>query len=1151
MHLSAKQRHLLIKRINSLPQVQFEEILFALKPPGGILPSSIGAQGMRAAGFLEWVESPTGPGLREVLELLQEYISFDDFGELETDKPSETSTTQQQPVPTTTFRKGPFQAPPLPQFFVERPEHLDAVKAPMLPESQTPGTLVVSAIYGLGGIGKSVLASALAHHPEIQDRYCDGILWATLGQNPDLLPLLSDWIQALGDYNTKPTSLDSASSHLRTLLYDKRVLLVVDDVWNPNHADPFRVGGENCCVLVTTRSAQLANVTRYDLDVMTENQSVQMLANAIHHPLSDEERHAAETLAKEVGYLPLALELTAAQVEEGVPWSQLLQDLRSEVADLTALDRVDADEVDDDGKRRKHSLVACFNLSVKLLTKEQLALFAWLGVLPEDVSVTPKMAATLWNLPERQAAKTLLKFKQKALLLSGSGLADGTPTYRMHDLMHDLAVRLLQRPVEPECDKELPGLGLTKAEAHAQLLERYQAKTQNNQWHTLPKDGYIHAHLTWHMEQAGQIEAVHDLLQETTTEGRNAWYEACDALGQPAQFVSDLGRAWELAEKSYVEDPTHSIGLQCHYGLIKTTLNTLVQKIPAELIAEFVENGFWSPAQGLAYAQQAQKEGVKAQIIRALVHYLPESLLPRVVQQVRSIRDEYFRAITLHALAKYLPELDQEALAVTRSIQDEYNRALALCALGSSMPELYKDAFLLARTIQQEMYRANALVTLAPHLPEDLYEEAFIVARTMEGRLGGWERVNVLIALAPRLPEHLYAEALIVIKSIQATLPRTLAMIALGQHMPELYEEALTATRSIQDVSSRAKALVALAPHMPELYEEALTTVQSIQDETSRWQALLSLAPHLPEHLHERASTITFTKASATPSGEASTITFEEVLNPTLEEGLNVIFEKALMFTRIIQDKYSQAVVFISAAQYLPGFYEEALTATRALEDESSRKKALVALAPHLPEHLLEDALVITRSIHKDYDHADAMIKFALRFPELREAALAVTRSIQVKATRVRYLTILAQDMPELYEEAFTIICSMPNGADALYELAPHLPKHLLGKALTYTRSIQNKTLALRGLVPHLPKHLHGEALAIARSIQNDLSRAYALSALAQHKRKLRKEALTIARSIRGEPSRQATLLITLAQHFPDLYEEVFAVIRTIRVVVK
>jgi hypothetical protein len=738
----------------------------------------------------------------------------------------------------------PFQAPPLPQFFVDRPEHLDAVKALMLPESQTPGTLVVSAIYGLGGIGKSVLASALAHNSDIKDRYSDGILWATLGQNPDLLPLLSDWIQALGDYNTKPTSLDSASSHLRTLLYDKRVLLVVDDVWNPNHADPFRVGGENCCVLVTTRSAQLANVTRYELREMTEPQSVELLANAIHHQLTEDERHAAETLAKEVGYLPLALELTAAQVEEGVPWSQLLEDLRSEVADLTALDRIDADELDDDAKRRKHSLVACFNLSVKLLTKDQLALFAWLGVLPEDVSVTPGMVATLWNLPERQAARTLLKFKQKALLLSGSGLADGTPTYRMHDLMHDLAVRLLQAPLEPDCDKELPGLGLTKAKAHGQLLERYQAKTENRQWHTLRGDGYIHAHLTWHMEQAEQPEAVHDLLQETTAEGRNAWYEACDALGQPTQFVSDLGRAWELAEKSYTEDPTRSIVRQCHYGLIKTSLNSLAQNIPAELIATFVKNGFWSPAQGLAYAQQAQQDYTKASVIQALVPHLPESLLPKVLELVRTIRFEYSRANAFIELAKHHPKLYGEALEVTRQIQDESSRSEVLTALAEQLPELYPEALEVTRQIQDESSRSLALRALAEKLPEALYPEALEVTRQIQNE---FYRSLALRALAEKLPEALYPEALEVTRQIQDESSRSDALRALAEKLPELYPEALEVTRQIQDESSRSLALRALAEKLPELYPEALEVTRQIQDESSRSLALRALAEKLPE----------------------------------------------------------------------------------------------------------------------------------------------------------------------------------------------------------------------------------------------------------------------------------------------------------------
>ena len=78
----------------------------------------------------------------------------------------------------------PFQAPPLPRHYVDRPEHIEAVKAMLLDES-TPGTLVISAIYGMGGIGKSVLVAALVRVPDIQARFPDGVLWVTLGQEPD------------------------------------------------------------------------------------------------------------------------------------------------------------------------------------------------------------------------------------------------------------------------------------------------------------------------------------------------------------------------------------------------------------------------------------------------------------------------------------------------------------------------------------------------------------------------------------------------------------------------------------------------------------------------------------------------------------------------------------------------------------------------------------------------------------------------------------------------------------------------------------------------------------------------------------------------------------------------------------------------------
>ena len=80
----------------------------------------------------------------------------------------------------------------LPENYVERPDALNAVKAKLLAEDER--TLVVSAIAGLGGVGKSVLAAALGQDREVQERFGDGILWVTLGQSPDLQQLLGGWM---------------------------------------------------------------------------------------------------------------------------------------------------------------------------------------------------------------------------------------------------------------------------------------------------------------------------------------------------------------------------------------------------------------------------------------------------------------------------------------------------------------------------------------------------------------------------------------------------------------------------------------------------------------------------------------------------------------------------------------------------------------------------------------------------------------------------------------------------------------------------------------------------------------------------------------------------------------------------------------------
>ena len=344
----------------------------------------------------------------------------------------------------------------------------------------------------------------------------------------------------------------AASLQLRTLLADKKALLVVDDVWHPEHVEPFRVAGAGCRVLVTTREAPVPGAMRYDLDVMTPEESLELLTSCLNQELTEVELESAETLAKTVGYLPLALELAASQVSDGISWAELLEDLAAEIANLETLDRWEAEEASSEAKRKHYSLVASFNLSLQRLPAAKLKCFAWLGVLPDDVTITENLAVTLWECSSTQARKTLRYLQQKALLVPGVSSTQET-NYRLHDLLHDLARNLLQSSTTPETASQLAGLGLSIPEAHQQLLARYRKQTTNGWWHTLTDDGYIYNQLIWHLEKAQKIEEIHRLLQEETPEGYNGWYWQCEREGKTANFVKDISRAWAIAEGNFTE----------------------------------------------------------------------------------------------------------------------------------------------------------------------------------------------------------------------------------------------------------------------------------------------------------------------------------------------------------------------------------------------------------------------------------------------------------------------------------------------------------------------------------------------------------------------------------------------------------------------
>ncbi|MEO1670958.1 MAG: NB-ARC domain-containing protein [Cyanobacteria bacterium J06631_2] len=510
----------------------------------------------------------------------------------------------------------PFQVPSLPPYYVDRPNTRSRIKkALIIEEENRPGTLVVSAIYGLGGIGKSVLASALAFDEEVQNKFSDGVLWATLGQQPGILAHLHNWIQELGDYDYKPTTIEATSTHLRSLLRNKSMLLVVDDAWTAEAVEPFRVGGNRCRILVTTREVQVAGASKVDLEQMTPDEAVVLLESYLKVDLTATDRQLALKFSGAVGYLPLALELAAAQIQDGIEWKELLLAFEEEIARLEILDAPDLDDATTERSRKKRSLKASFNLSLKRLKPKVLKQFSMMGVLPEDVAIGASAMTTIWNVSLQETKQTLRELRRRSFLLDGVSKS-GEAKYRMHDLMHDTAQSLLQESV-----------GLV--EAHKLLCDLYRKKAEH--WWNVPNDDYIHANLTWHFEQAQLNNEIHNLLKANNEYQKNAWFEACDSLGQPALFVQDVARGLKLARSVWRENPELSIILQVRYVLITTTLNSLASNLPPELMARLVKEGLWSIEQSWAYMKQIKSESRQAKSIELLLSYLTPDLKEQAI----------------------------------------------------------------------------------------------------------------------------------------------------------------------------------------------------------------------------------------------------------------------------------------------------------------------------------------------------------------------------------------------------------------------------------------------------------------------------------------------------------------------------------------
>ncbi|MDX8141503.1 BTAD domain-containing putative transcriptional regulator [Lentzea sp. BCCO 10_0061] len=195
----------------------------------------------------------------------------------------------------------------------------------------------VVVITGRPGVGKSTVAAHLAHRVA-QEHFPDGQLYCDLhgtDQPSAVDDVLGRFLLALGiPGHVIPDGLDARLEMYRTLLADRRVLVVLDDAASEGQVLPLLPGSSTCAVVVTSRSrlTGLPGARQVELDVLDAGQSLRLLGLVVGEDRVAREPEAAAALVRTVGGLPLALRIIAARLAARPHWTlaSMVQRLASE-----------------------------------------------------------------------------------------------------------------------------------------------------------------------------------------------------------------------------------------------------------------------------------------------------------------------------------------------------------------------------------------------------------------------------------------------------------------------------------------------------------------------------------------------------------------------------------------------------------------------------------------------------------------------------------------------------------------------------------------------------------------------------------------------------------------------------------------------------
>ena len=272
-------------------------------------------------------------------------------------------------------------------------------------------------ITGIGGFGKTTIVTSLCYHPLVKKHFTDGFVFIKLGpQATDPSIKLRDIHNLLTGEQCGINVVEQKINQL-TSNYYHNLLVIIDDVWHVEDAEPLVKAFSNCKIILTTR---MNNIEQYIpskqsviIGPMTQHEAVILLTSGVidSSQLSQEDVSLLDELAQDVHLWPLLLSLIRGQLfcslKQHLSYSNAIQNVQAKLhrKGLTAFDKNNIEAIN---KSRELAVKACIEITLELLTESSKnkvkTLILWTGI---GTSLQTAVLHKLWNISKPETEDTV------------------------------------------------------------------------------------------------------------------------------------------------------------------------------------------------------------------------------------------------------------------------------------------------------------------------------------------------------------------------------------------------------------------------------------------------------------------------------------------------------------------------------------------------------------------------------------------------------------------------------------------------------------------------------------------------------------------------------------------------------------------------